>query len=288
MEGTRLIFHCDCNNFFASCECLDHPELKSVPMAVAGDPQSRHGIVVAKNELAKRAGVKTTDTIWMAQRKCPGIVFVPPRHALYSETSRRVNAIYRSYTDYVEPASIDESFLDLTGCLSYYHMTARELADEIRRRVREEIGVTISVGVSFNKTFAKMGSDYKKPDATTVITPENYKELIWPLPVGEMLFVGRSAAACLAGKGIATIGALAMQPVELLKAWLGKSGEALWRACNALDDAPVRCFDEQTVVKSVSRGMTFRRDLTSAEEVRQGVVRLSDEVARQLRREELR
>lgn len=288
MDTSRLILHCDCNNFFASCECLDHPELKNVPMAVAGDPKSRHGIVVAKNELAKRAGVRTTDTIWMAQRKCPGIVFVPPRHRLYDDISRRVNAVYRRYTDYVEPASIDESFLDLTGCLSYYKMTARELADEIRGCVRSEIGITISVGVSFNKTFAKMGSDYKKPDATTVITPENYRELLWPLPVGDMLFVGKAAAARLAEKGIETIGALAAQPSALLRAWMGKSGEALWRACNGLDDAPVLRFDAQSESKSISRGMTFRRDLISTDEVRQGVNRLSDDVARQLRREGLR
>ena len=168
----RLIFHCDCNNFFASCECLERPELKNVPMAVAGDPEYRTGIVVAKNELAKRAGVKTTDTVWQAQKKCPGIVFVPPRHGFYSEISDRVNAIYHEYTEYVEPASIDESYLDMTGTPKFYGMTPVELAGMLRKRVREEIGITISVGVSYNKVFAKMGSDYKKPDATTVITKE--------------------------------------------------------------------------------------------------------------------
>lgn len=161
----RLIFHCDCNNFFASCECLERPELKNVPMAVAGDPEYRTGIVVAKNELAKRAGVKTTDTVWQAQKKCPGIVFVPPRHGFYSEISDRVNAIYHEYTEYVEPASIDESYLDMTGTPKFYGMTPVELAGMLRKRVREEIGITISVGVSYNKVFAKMGSDYKKPDA---------------------------------------------------------------------------------------------------------------------------
>lgn len=288
MDASRLIFHCDCNNFFASCECLEHPELKTIPMAVAGDPQDRHGVVVAKNELAKRAGVKTTDTVWAARRKCPGIVFVPPRHRLYAQISRAVNAIYLSYTDRVEPASIDESFLDLTGCLGYYGMTAEELADELRRRVREEIGVTISVGVSFNKTFAKMGSDYKKPDATTVITPENYRALLWPLPVSDMLFVGRSSAARLAEKGIDTIGALAIQPEKQLRAWLGKSGTALWRAANGLDDAPVRLYTDRTESKNISRGMTFPRDLVTEEEVRRGVSRLSEKVAEQLRREGLR
>ena len=204
----RLIFHCDCNNFFASCECLERPELKEVPMAVAGDPENRTGIVVAKNELAKKAGVKTTDTVWQARRKCPGIVFVPPRHRYYSEVSGRVNAIYRSYTDYVEPASIDESYLDLSGTLEYYHMSAGELADSIRARVKSEIGITISVGVANNKIFAKMGSDYKKPDATTVILGEDYKTILWPLPVSDLMFAGKASVHLLNQKGIFTVGDL--------------------------------------------------------------------------------
>lgn len=158
----RIIFHADCNNFFASCECLERPELKDVPMAVAGDPENRVGVVVAKNELAKKYGVKTTDTVYAARKKCPGIVFVPPRHRYYGEISRRVNAIYCEYTEYVEPASIDESYLDVTQALPFYGMTPEALADELRRRIRQEIGITISVGVSFCKIFAKMGSDYRK------------------------------------------------------------------------------------------------------------------------------
>ena len=184
----RLIFHCDCNNFFASCEILERPELRDVPMAVAGDPENRLGVVVARNELAKKSGVKTTDTVWQAKKKCPGIMFVPPRHYYYKEVSDRVNAIYRDYTDFVEPASIDESYLDMTGAPEFYHLSPRELADTVRERVRREIGITISVGVSFNKVFAKMGSDYKKPDATTVITEDNFKEILWPLPVSDLLF----------------------------------------------------------------------------------------------------
>ena len=156
----RLIFHCDGNNFFASCECIEHPEWRDVPMAVAGDPKDRCGIVVAKNELAKKAGVKTTDTIWQARQKCPNILFVPPHHDEYARVSRRMNAIFREYTDFVEPASIDESYLDMTGAPGFYGLSPRELADLLRRRVREEIGITISVGVSFCKVFAKMGSDY--------------------------------------------------------------------------------------------------------------------------------
>ena len=150
----RIIFHADCNNFFASCECLERPELKNVPMAVAGDPEVRVGVVMAKNEIAKRYGVKTTDTVYQAKKKCPGIVFVPPRHHLFSEVSKRVNAIYLDYTEYVEPASIDESYLDMTQAVPFLKMTPRELADELRDRVRNEIGITISVGVSYCKIFA--------------------------------------------------------------------------------------------------------------------------------------
>ena len=288
MNTVRLIFHCDCNNFFASCECLDRPELKTVPMAVAGNPEDRVGVVVAKNDLAKKYGVKTTDTVWQARKKCPGIVFVPPRHHIYKAVSDRVNAVYRDYSDYVEPASIDESFLDMTGTLDYYGMTARELADSIRRRIREEVGITISVGVSFNKVFAKMGSDYKKPDATTVITPDNYREILWPLPVSDLLFAGKASVKILNDKGIRTIGDLALQPKERVGSLLGKGGGMLWAYANGLDDEPVRLWGDVPEVKSVSHGMTFRRDLVTREEVSTGVSVLTDRVATGLRRHGLK
>ena len=284
----RLIFHCDCNNFFASCECLERPELKEVPMAVAGDPENRTGIVVAKNELAKKAGVKTTDTVWQARRKCPGIVFVPPRHRYYSEVSGRVNAIYRSYTDYVEPASIDESYLDLSGTLEYYHMSAGELADSISARVKKEIGITISVGVANNKIFAKMGSDYKKPDATTVILGEDYKTILWPLPVSDLMFAGKASVNLLNQKGIFTVGDLALQPKEHIVSLLGKGGENLWMYANGLDTDPIRPWGYVSEVKSVSHGMTFRRDLVTREEIETGVAVQADRIAMSLRRQNLK
>ncbi len=284
----RLIFHCDCNNFFASCECLDHPELKDVPLAVAGDPENRTGVVVAKNELAKKYGVKTTDTVWQAQRKCPDLVFVPPRHHLYKEISNRINDIYHEYTDYVEPASIDESYLDMTGAPAYYGMSDRELADALRDRIRTEIGVTISVGVSFNKVFAKMGSDYKKPDATTVITPQNYREILWPLPVSDLMFAGKAAVAVLNRKSMQTIGDLACQPRERLRELLGKGGDMLWVYANGLDSEPVRKWGDAPEIKSVSRGMTFKRDLVTENEIKTGVSVLVDHVAMTLRRHHLK
>ncbi len=284
----RLIFHCDCNNFYASCECLERPELKDVPMAVAGNPEERVGVVVAKNELAKRAGVKTTDTVWQARKKCPGIVFVPPRHRFYREVSDRVNLIYRDYSDYVEPASIDESYLDLSGTLDYYHMSARELADTIRERVKREIGITISVGVANNKVFAKMGSDYRKPDATTVILGEEYKDILWPLPVSDLLFAGKASVRMLNQKGIHTVGDLALQPRERVCALLGRGGETLWRYANGLDTDPVRLWGDRPEVKSVSHGMTFRRDLFTLDEIRTGVAVQADRVAMSLRRQGLK
>lgn len=284
----RVIFHADCNNFFASCECLERPELKDVPMAVAGDPENRVGVVVAKNELAKKFGVKTTDTVYAAKKKCPGIVFVPPRHHYYGAISRRVNAIYCEYTEYVEPASIDESYLDVTQALPFYGLTPRELADELRRRVREEIGITISVGVSFCKIFAKMGSDYKKPDATTVITRENYRDMLWPLPVSDLLFAGKAAVKRLNKKEIRTIGDLAQTPADDIHDALGKQGDMLWRYANGIDDSPVQLFGTAREIKSISRGRTFKRDLVTEMEIHTAIAYLTDEVARNLRRHDLK
>lgn len=284
----RLIFHCDCNNFFASCECLERPELKDVPMAVAGDPEERVGIVVAKNELAKKFGVKTTDTVWQARKKCQEIVFVPPRHGYYKQVSDRVNLIYRDYTDFVEPASIDESYLDLSGTLEYYHMTAQELADTIRERVKKEIGITISVGVANNKIFAKMGSDYKKPDATTVILGEDYKRILWPLPVSDLMFAGKTSVKLLNQKGIYTVGDLALTSKERITALLGKGGDGLWLYANGMDTEPVRKWGDKPEVKSVSHGMTFRRDLFTEEEIRTGVAVQADRIAMSLRRQGLK
>ena len=284
----RIIFHADCNNFYASCEILERPELKDVPMAVAGDPEKRVGVVVAKNEVAKRFGVKTTDTVYQAKKKCPGIVFVPPRHRYYSEISRRVNEIYLRYTEYVEPASIDESFLDMTQAAAYLKAQPRDLADELRARVRDEIGITISVGVSFCKVFAKMGSDYRKPDATTVITRENYREILWPLPVSDLLFAGRAAVATMKKACIQTIGDLARQSQADMRSMMGKQGEMLWRYANGIDDDPVRLFGDEPEVKSVSRGRTFRRDLVTEGEIKTGISVLADEVARALRKNGLK
>ena len=285
--GDRIILHCDLNCFFASVELLDKPALQNVPVAVCGDPASRHGIILAKNEPAKRMGVQTAETVWQAKQKCPHLILLPPHHSLYADYSRRVNTIYGQYTDLVEPFGIDESWLDVTGSLHLFGGDARQLADDIRARLRQELRLTISVGVSFNKVFAKLGSDYKKPDATTVISRENWRDMVWPLPVGDLLFVGRAARRTLSQFGVETIGQLAACKPELLGQLMGKAGLQLYRYANGLDDAPVRPQHEQEPVKSVGNSTTFPENLTRWEQVRGGLQMLCDSVAARLRQQGL-
>lgn len=279
----RIILHCDCNSYFASVETILRPELAAVPMAVAGDPENRHGIILAKNEKAKAFHVQTAEPIWQAKRKCPGLVCVPPHHGLYTEYSKKINAIYLRYTDLVDPFSVDESFLDVTHSIHLFHCTPEELANRLRAEVRTEIGLTISVGVSFCRVLAKLGSDMKKPDATTVISRENFKEVVWPRPVSELLFVGRQSDAALSKLNIRTIGDLAQADRVLLGKTFGKQGDTLWRYANGLDNEPVQPYDTKREVKSVGNSMTFRRDLLGEEEIRAGIAALSDSVASRLR-----
>ena len=283
----RVIFHCDLNCFFASVELLDKPALREVPVAVCGDPASRHGIILAKNEPAKRRGIQTAETVWQARQKCPNLILLPPHHGLYAQYSRRINTIYGQYTDLVEPFGIDESWLDVTGSLHLFGGDARQLADDIRARLRQEVGLTISVGVSFNKVFAKLGSDYKTPDATTVISRENWRDIVWPLPVGDLLFVGRAAQRTLGQYGVETIGQLAACKPEMLEQLMGKMGVQLYRYANGLDDAPVRPQHQREPVKSVGNSTTFPENLTRWEEIRSGLQLLSDSVAGRLRKEGL-
>ena len=280
----RVILHCDLNCFFASVELLSYPALRDVPVAVCGDPESRHGIVLAKNEAAKQLGVKTAETIWQARQKAPHLITLPPHHSLYKEYSRKVNAIYGQYTDLVEPFGIDESWLDITGSMHLFGGDGKAIADRLRDRLRQELGLTISVGVSFNKIFAKLGSDYKKPDATTVIDRDNWKDIVWPLPAGDLLGVGHSTRKLLHQYGVETIGQLAEFPRQNLETLLGKHGAQLHDYANGLENSPVRPQHEAEPVKSVGNGTTFPRNLTRWEEVRSGLAVLSDSVAGRLRR----
>ena len=284
----RTILHCDMNSFYASVELLEHPELDGKPVAVCGDPHSRHGIILAKNEEAKKYKVQTAETIWQARRKCPDLILLAAHHFKYERFSKIINAIYLRYTDLVEPFSIDESWLDVTGSLSKFGMTGKEIADEIRETVKAETGLRQSVGVSFNKIFAKMGSDYKKPDATTVITRENYKDILWPLPARDLIFVGKSTAAKLESLNIRTIGAIAQADPSMLHRVFGKHGDEMYRYANGLEDSPVARYDAAREYKSVGNGITFRRNLQGREDVRTAVVSLSDRVSVRLRKHGLR
>ena len=278
MFGERSILHSDMNAFYASVEMMLDPRL-------CGSTENRHGIVLAKSELAKRAGVKTGMANWEARQCCPGLVVVPPQYDQYLKYSRFAHEIYRRFTDQVEPYGMDECWLDVTG--SRICGSGMEIAQKIRRAVREELGLTVSIGVSFNKIFAKLGSDMKKPDAVTEITPENYKEKVWPLPVSDLLFVGSATNRKLSRYGVKTIGALAATDPEALRRWFGVNGIMLWRFASGLDESRVMPADFVSPVKSVGHGITCSADLRTPEEVFKVMLELSQDVGHRLRLHEL-
>ena len=279
----RTILHCDCNSFFASVETVFRPDLANVPMAVAGDSEMRHGIILAKNEIAKKYGIKTAETIFSAKKKCPSLVLISPHHELYAEFSARVRRIYERYTDLVEPFGMDEAWLDVTASRALFG-DGSVIANEIRRTVKDEIGITVSVGVSFNKVFAKMGSDYKKPDAVTQITRENFKEMLYGMPAESLLFVGSQTAQALSLCNVHTIGDLADASPAFLRSKLGKAGEMLSKYARGEDDAPVAAIYDESDAKSVGNGMTFCRDLTTYDEIKLGLYTLAEDVAYRLRK----
>ncbi len=279
----RVILHCDCNSFYASVETAMCPDYRNVPMAVCGSTEDRHGIVLAKNELAKKYDIRTAETVYSARKKCPSLVIVSPHHEEYVKFSRRVNEIYARYTDIIEPFGIDESWLDVTASQRLFG-SGFDIAERIRKEVKAEIGITVSIGVSFNKVFAKLGSDYKKPDAITVINRENFKKIVFPLPVGDLLYVGRKTAEQLEKISVRTIGELAATSIDLLTARFGKAGEGLYKYANGLDESPVIPSSDREDAKSVGSGFTFRHDLVGRDECRIGIEYLSDEIGRRLRK----
>ena len=286
MGRERVILHCDLNNFYASVECRYDPRLRTVPMAVGGSEQDRHGIVLAKNELAKQFGIKTAETLWQARQKCPNLVVVPPHFDRYYEISRAVRAIYARYTDRIEPFGIDECWLDVTGSTLLFG-SGVEIAERLRREVREELGVTISVGVSFNKVFAKLGSDLKKPDAVSVIPSDRFREIVWGLSAREMIGVGESTARQLEAMGVYTIGQLAQFDRRLLGKKLGKHGDALWQCANGEDRTPVALETAEEEIQSVGNSITCPRDLQTAGEVWSVLLLVAESVSRRLREKRL-
>lgn len=283
----RTILHCDLNNFYASVECLYRPEIRDKPVIVCGDAESRHGIVLAKNQIAKKAGVKTGDVIWEARQKCPGLVQVPADFRKYMRFSRMARAIYADYTDQIESFGIDEAWLDVTGSTHLFG-SGQEIADTIRQRFKSELGLSASVGVSWNKIFAKLGSDMRKPDATTVITRENYRQTVWPLPACELLYVGQSTRKKLENRAIFTIGDIARADIKNLKLMLGVWGETLYSFANGYDSAPVRGNCQGSIVKSVGNSTTSVRDLVNDTDVKLIIYVLAESVAARLRKHGLK
>ena len=282
----RVILHCDLNNFYASVECSQNPILWTKPVAVTGNPRTRHGIILAKNEVAKSFGVKTAQTIWEAKQLCPNLICLPPQFELYQQYSKRVREIYKRFTDKVESFGPDECWLDVTHSQKLFG-DGETIANTIRESVKKEVGLTISVGVSFNKYFAKLGSDLKKPDATTVISKENFKKKIWDMPADVLIFIGKRTYLKLQKLNIHTIGDLANADENLLKQQFGILGPQYKRIASGQDDTEITHQDFLDETKSVGNGMTAIRDLNTREEVEILVLTLAEKVTFRMRQAHL-
>lgn len=283
----RIILHSDMNCFYASVELLSRPELKGRPVAVAGDPQNRHGIILAKSQAAKEMGVKTAEAIWQAREKCPDLILLPPHYPKYIHYSQLARKIYNRYTDQLEGFGLDEAWMDVTGSQRLFG-GGMDIARSISRTIKEELGLTVSIGVSWNKVFAKFGSDYKKPDAITEINRGNYKDLVWNSPIENLLYCGRATTRKLNAVGVKSIGQLARLDDGFLKGRMGKIGLMLKAFALGQDISPVRPFDEalgdtRRLVKSIGNGYTAPRDLETREDVKMMTTILSESVAARLR-----
>ncbi len=279
----RTILHSDVNCFYASVEHLHHPELEGKPIAVGGDPESRHGIILTADYIAKKHGVKTGMALWQAKQVCPELTFIAPRMDLYLRFSRMAHEIYGDYTDLQEPYGIDESWLDVSASASVKG-DGEKIAKEISNRMKKELGITVSIGISYNKIFAKLGSDYKKPDAITTMYENEFQTKAWDLPVSDLLYVGRSTHQKLARFGIKSIGDLARTDEKMLNLQLGKMGSILWAFANGYDDSPVKIENTHAPIKSVGNSTTTPRDLLTDEDVKIVLYMLSESVASRLRK----
>jgi len=278
----RTILHVDANSFYASVECLHRPEIRDKAVAVGGDASLRHGIILAKNQKAKAMGVKTGEALWQARQKCPDLVILTPNYPLYLRFSRILREIFYEYSDLVEPFGLDEAWIDVTGSTVLFGGGGM-IAEELRKRIKKEVGITVSIGVANNKIFSKLGSDIKKPDAVTEITPSNYRQLVWPLPASDLLYVGPATGRKLHCYGINTIGDLAKADPAFLHRLLGKMGYVLHGFANGLDNSPVERLGEEAVIKSIGNGTTTPRDLVCDEDVRIVYWSLCESVASRLR-----
>ena len=283
----RVILHCDANAFYASVECLYTPSIRHSPVAVCGSVEERHGIVLTKNQIAKQFGVQTGEAIWQARQKCPDLICVPPDYALYIRFSRRMRRLYEEYSDRVESFGLDKAWIDLSNP----GLTIRDgecIAHEIRLRVKRELGITVSVGVSFNKVFAKLGSDMKKPDAVTVIPQDSFREMVWPLSVDNLLFVGPATRRRLADMNVRTIGDLARFEAECLRSRLGKPGLMIKAYADGQDRSSVMRADVRMAIQSIGNSATPPHDLETPADARCLYYLLAESVAARLRQEGLR
>lgn len=278
----RSILHCDINNCYASIEQQYNPKLRGLPIIVGGDAEARHGIVLAKSEEAKKCGVKTAETLIEARAKCPDALIVPPNYDLYLDVCKRVRNIFSQYTDRVEPFGLDEAWLDVTDSQDLFG-DGTQIAEQIRHRVKAELGITVSAGVSYNKVFAKLGSDMHKPDAVTTIPRDRYKQIIWPLPAGEMLYVGRATQVKLRARNINTIGDLANVSPSSLRSWFGKMGVILHCYANGEDLSPVAETGDERIIKSIGHSTTTPRDLICDQDCKIVLIMLAECVAERMR-----
>ena len=278
----RTILHCDMNNFYASVECMLNPSLRGHPVAVGGDVENRHGIILAKNYEAKKFGIQTGEALWQAKQKCPKLIIVPPHYEEYLKYSRLAHSIYADYTDLIEPYGMDEVWMDVTGSTKAFG-SGEVIANTLRERIKYELGLTISVGVSFCKVFAKLGSDMKKPDAVTVIPKDSFRDIIWDLPASDMLGVGRSTEKLLSSYGIHTIGQLANAYPDLMQRKLGKNGMVLLAFANGEDRSKVAPQDYEPPMKSIGHGITTMQDLENNAEVWNIMLALTQDIGHKLR-----
>ena len=282
----RIIIHSDMNSCYASIECSLNPELKGKPVAVGGSVEDRHGIILAKTAEAKKFGVTTGEPIWQAEKKCPGLIIVPPHFDIYAKYSSLARDIYRRYTDKIEPMGLDEAWCDITGSILLFG-SVENITNGIREAFKNELGITVSIGVSYNKIFAKLGSDLAGIDEVVTITKENYKDIVWPLSVGSIMGVGRNTAKKLKSYGVHTVGDLANTESDWLKLTFGVTGEDMWRYANGFDSSRVMPDGYAREVKSIGHGVTCREDLTNDEEVWLAFLQLSQDVSKRLKKEKL-
>ena len=279
IENEKIILHSDVNNFFASVECANKKQLQNRPVAVTGNPEKRNGIILAKNKLAKKQGVKTGEAIWQAKKKCPNLICLPPHYDLYEKISKKLHELYLDYTDLVEPLGLDECWLDVTNSIKYLNKTGKEIADEIRQRVKEEFNVTVSVGVSFSKIFAKLGSDMKKPDATTIISKENFKEKTYNLSLNSIVGIGNKLEKKFEKMNILTIGDFVNLDSEIIKSIFGKTGIELQQKLNGSLVEEVPCYYNLAPPKSIGNGTTTIMDIQKRNDIKKVVAFLCEKIA---------